>query len=180
MLNKVEPPFLHLTALGYLCPSVLIPEKIHVQKIADFVSNFGLTGITSIACGACVWEFFLSEFYDNIMGIDIADTRIPQSQNRISFTLVLPDLQPEQLPKIPQDHALLSIFPIPKVPLEDYIRQYTGKCFILLADHAYSRLDQLKEVLIQTGFVQCFDSVSILPWGKAFMVWERNERSVHL
>jgi hypothetical protein len=139
--------------------------------LAQFISNS--TGVTSVGCGACVWEYFLSQFIKEIRGIDIIDKRIEQSLDKVSFQLASEDLT-LPLPQIPKNHTLLSIFPIPKVPLEEYVRQYEGNCIIILGDHAYSRLPELKLVIQDCHFEICFDDVTVLPWRKAFMVWKRS------
>jgi hypothetical protein len=156
---------------GYLCPSVLVPDAENIKRLAEHISRSKQTGVTSVACGSCVWEYFLTQYFDDVVGIEIVDNRIHQALSKISLRLVCEDTL--SLPVIPSHHAMISIFPIPKVPLEEYVSQYTGNCFILLVDHAYSKLPLLKEVLSKCSFECSYDDETVLPWKKAFMVWVR-------
>ncbi|KAH3756197.1 hypothetical protein Pelo_11976 [Pelomyxa schiedti] len=75
---------------GYLCPSVLVPQRETMRGLAGLLTSRGCRRAASVGCGACVWEFCLAEWLEGLLGVDVVDSRIDLVRgpgSKVSFVL---------------------------------------------------------------------------------------------
>lgn len=114
--------------------TMVFPTPELVKTIAKHLQDCKVIGATSIGCGQGLLEFLLSEYFKDVVGVDV------QEQSEVQ-QFVLEKMHYRQVTRqgevvnVPSNHALIFCWGT-RAPWQEYIKKYNGNCLVIISDES--------------------------------------------